>query len=293
MYKFLTRVLKLILIIIAACVMMIIGILFYLFFHIDNKLTVTKYEIEGSIKNRIRIIQLTDLHEEKFGTDNEKLGRLVKERNPDIIVLTGDMQNRDDPNIQVVETLVRNLVSIAPVYYGYGNHEVAWENKYGKELRKRIIAAGAVVLEKEYIDIVINGNNIRLGGYMGYYRFPGMLTKNQEVIAKDEQFFDNFENTTNYKILLNHIPTQWVDWKHLDEYDVDLALCGHYHGGQWVLPVVGPIYAPYVEWFPENVKGLFKGRKTKCILSTGLGNEYWYLPRVNNPFEIVVIDLVE
>ncbi len=291
MYRFLTRILKLIVTIIAACVMIVSCIILYLFLHIDNKLTVAKYEIEGSVENEILIVQLTDLHEAEFGTHNEELCKLVKKSNPDIIVLTGDMQNRDDPNIQVVETLVRNLVAIAPVYYGYGNHEDAWEKKYGEELRERIVAAGAVVLEKNFIDTVINGNNIRLGGYMGYYHFPGMLTKNQEVIEQDNRFFEDFENTSDYKILLNHIPTQWVDWKYLDEYDVDLVLCGHYHGGQWVLPIVGPIYAPYVEWFPKNVKGVFKGDKTTCVLSTGLDNEYKYVPRVNNPAEVVVIEL--
>lgn len=51
------------------------------------------------------------------------------------------------------------------------------------------------------------------------------------------------------------------------------------------------VIAPYVGWWPPYTKGVFVGEKSTCILSTGLGIEHG-VPRLNNPPEIVVVDLV-
>lgn len=271
--------------------------LLYLWTHINSEdLVVTNYSVNSRITNSFRIVQLSDLHNSEFGNDNEDLCSLVENQKPDLIFITGDMINRDDPDTKILETLLTKLVTIAPVYYCYGNHEVTWDENWsgsrGCSIADIVDSCGAYALNLEYVDINFKDNQLRIGGYMGYYRFPGMMEGSQSLWEDDNQFFDDFENTDSYKILLNHIPTQWVDWNHLDNFDVDLIFSGHYHGGQWVLPLAGPVYAPYVAWFPEHVKGCFTGEKGSCILSAGLGNEYTYLPRVNNPPEIVVVDLI-
>ena len=57
---------------------------------------------------------------------------------------------------------------------------------------------------------------------------------NTSVSAEQQQlmrFTEQFEDTERYKILLNHIPTNWLDWNYRDKYPVDLVLSGHNHGG--------------------------------------------------------------
>ena len=268
----------------------VIIVFLYCIVNAEYDVTVTNYCLKTDLNHSIRIVQLTDLHESEFATDNEELIQTVKEQNPDIIVMTGDMQNKDDKNTSIVCNLIKNLTAIADVYYSYGNHEKAWERNFDRSFADVVTEAGAVVVDNGYTDIEINGNSLRIGGYMGYYSAVHMTAKTEEEQKKEQEFEREFEDTERYKILLNHIPTSWVDWGYLDDYPVDLVFSGHYHGGQIVLLFVGPLYAPYIGFFPENVKGIYQGTQTVCVLSSGLGTEY-FVPRVNNPPEIVVVDL--
>lgn len=259
-------------------------------FYENNNLTVTHYTVDANLHKSLRIVQLTDLHEKEFGKDNKRLIEAVKNEKPDIIVMTGDMQNKDDEDTSIVCSLIQHLSEITDVYYSYGNHEKSWEKNFNRSFADIVTEAGAIVIDNAYIDIVLNGNNIRIAGYMGYYRAVNMTADSEEEQQSELAFMNDFENTDSYKILLNHIPTSWVDWSYTDKYPVDLVLCGHYHGGQMQLPFIGPLYAPYVGFFPDNVQGIYQGQKAVCILSAGLGTEY-FVPRINNPPEIVVIDL--
>lgn len=127
---------------------------------------------------------------------------------------------------------------------------------------------------------------------MGYYRQPGMLTQDEEQKKIELDFANDFENTDRLKILINHIPTQWVDWDYINEYPVDIVFSGHYHGGAIRIPIIDQgLYAPYVGWFPPYTKGMFTGSQATCVLSTGLGSEH-NIPRLNNPPDIVIVDVV-
>lgn len=284
------KVLNIVLFIVLTLVCFVLLILFYCIINTTHKVTVTPYTIATDLDNPLRIVQLTDLHEVEFGENNIDLVEAVKEQNPDIIVITGDMQNKDDEDTSIVCNLVRNLSTIAEVYYGYGNHEKTWEKNFDKDFANLISEAGAIVVDNRYVDIEVNGNNLRIAGYMGYYSAVHMTAHTEEEQKQEQEFEKSFESTDRYKILLNHIPTSWVDWGYTNDYPIDLVFSGHYHGGQMVLPFVGPLYAPYIGFFPDNVKGVYQGNQTTCILSAGLGTEY-FVPRVNNPPEIVVVDL--
>lgn len=262
------------------------------FFITSKNLTVNEYTVEKSVTSSIRVVQLTDLHNTEFGENNSLLIDKVSEQNPDLIIMSGDMINRDDENLDVVVDLISSLNKYAPVYYGYGNHEISWIERFGAGLEDKLTQVGAVVLNNSYCDVNINGNIIRIGGYGGYYRLPGMLTQNEEQKKLELDFADDFENTDNLKILINHIPTQWVDWDYINKYSVDFVFSGHYHGGEMRVPIIDQgVYAPYIGWVPPYTKGIFSGTKAKCVLSAGLGSDH-SIPRFNNPPEIVVADIV-
>lgn len=256
-----------------------------------TELTITQYQIETEFSESLRIVQLTDLHSCSFGEDNADLIELVAQQEPDLILMTGDMLDRRDENADVVCTLIEKLCSVAPVYYGYGNHETAWMERTGESLTPVLTEAGATVLDVEYVDITIQGQELRLGGYHGYYRQPGMYSVTQEQREEELSFAEAFENTDRYKLLLCHIPTTWLDWEYIDKYPIDLVLTGHYHGGQIRLPLVGGLYAPYVGWFPPYTEGIYYGEQATCILSTGLGSGP-NISRLNNPPRVVVVDLI-
>lgn len=258
----------------------------------SRALITTAYQIQAPITEELRLVQLTDLHNREFGEDNIELISLVADQNPDLILITGDMLNRDEEDVSVITALLPRLADIAPVYYGLGNHEVSWEKTFGRDITKVLENAGAAVLEAEYLDLEFKGQQIRLGGLMAYYRQPGMMRTTQGANERQFRFAAEFEDTDRYKILLNHIPTPWVDWGYNNLYPVNLVLSGHYHGGMIYFPLLERgLYAPYVGWFPENVRGVFEGEKATCVLSAGLGSEY-PLPRIHNNPEIVVVDLI-
>ena len=272
---------------------MFIGYIFlYVGIYTSKNLVVSCYTIQADVDNTIRIVQISDLHNSEFGTDNEELISAIREQNPDFIFMTGDMINRDEDDIHVVLNLVKELSDIAPIYYGYGNHEASWEKTYGDSLRDGLKDNGADVLELSYVDIDYNGLPMRIGGCMNYYRAWGMLTHNANDLQTSEDFADSFENTSRYKVLLNHIPTAWTDWGHGNDYNVNLVFSGHYHGGIIRLPILDRgLYAPYVGLFPKYTKGIISLEKAICVQNTGLGSEH-FIPRVYNPPEVLVLDIL-
>ena len=105
----------------------IVGVCIWIYLS-QYQLVVEKYTvISPKIQETIRVVQLSDLHNRSFGKDNEKLIKMVEELTPDIICMTGDMLNRNEESLDVVENLVKQLSDMAPVYFSYGNHEEDYE----------------------------------------------------------------------------------------------------------------------------------------------------------------------
>ena len=106
------------------------------------------------------MVVLSDLHDHEFGKDNEQLIRRVKEQDPEMIILDGDMLNEDSKSDEVPVRLVKGLAEIAPVYYALGNHELDYigtaegkkmqKHPENSELVKDLTDAGACVLEEGY-----------------------------------------------------------------------------------------------------------------------------------------------
>lgn len=238
----------------------------------------------------IRVVQISDLHNSGFGSDNERLISKVKEQQPDLILLTGDLINYDELDLSIATNLIQKLNEIAPVYFSYGNHELDYEKVTGANLKEVFEDAGAVVLEEEYVDVQIKNQNIRIGGVYGYC-LPEEYSSWDGYDKGECDFLNEFQNTDNYKILLSHLPTPWLEYGFTKTWDIDCIFTGHLHGGQVRLPFIGGVYAPEFGWFPGKLEGVYEKDQTSVVLSRGLGS-YGVVPRFNNIPEIVVVDLV-
>lgn len=257
-------------------------------------ISVSSYSLSSEkIAAPVRIVFLSDLHGREFGKDNSRLLAKIAAQKPDLIALVGDVFNEDAEaaEIDAMCGFIHACTEIAPTYFGLGNHETTYLETDAAGLLDRIREAGATVVNDEFQDITVNGNSIRLGGYMGYYPYPHLMTKDPELIQKEKDFFGAFKRTEDFKLLLNHIPTGWLDWEYINKDSVDLVLSGHYHGGVVRIPFLEQgLYAPYIGKFPPYTKGMFVGSKATCILTTGMAGSYG-LPRFFNPPEICVVEL--
>ena len=217
---------------------------------------------------------------------------MCEAQKPDIILLTGDFVNMDEPETEVATDLISKLTEIAPVYASLGNHELANEATFGNDLIKLYEQAGATVLEQDYIDISINDQDIRLGGIYGYC-LPSKYLVTGEALPEECDFLYDFQDTKYCTILMCHMPVTWLINGSLEEWDVDYVFSGHAHGGQIILPFIGGMYAPDMGYFPGNLKGVFgsEDNSNHLILSSGLGSGTW-VPRINNKPEIVVVDII-
>ena len=270
----------------------LVGGIFLLYFYSKYNISITyqALEIEKEIPS-LRILQLSDLHNSEFGTHNSRLISAVRAQSPDLILLTGDLLNSDEQCTDIATELITQLCDIAPVYCSNGNHEVEYQEKYGVDVDELYREAGAVVLEKDYQDITVKNQQIRLGGIYGYC-LPGKYLETGEADLEETVFLEEFQNTDLPTILMCHMPVCWMINGSLDAWDVDYVFAGHVHGGEVILPVIGGLYGPDLGWFPGRMEGIYTSgdHQKTLILSRGLGTNEM-IPRFNNIPEIVVADI--
>lgn len=234
---------------------------------------------------------LSDLHDYEFGKDNQKLAEKIRDQTPDLILLDGDFLNEDSTDARVPCNLIEVLQEIAPVYYALGNHEEAYMENDHPELIQELESAGAIVLDKEYADLDIQGVALRLGG-MYDYAF-GLNGKDEASAAPQDtkDFLEDFQDTDGLKIMMAHRPDSFVFGDASSYWNVDLVVSGHNHGGQVVIPYLGGIYGGDQGWFPEYIHGMYQKDQMHIFVTSGLGSHKQVLPRFNNPPEIAIITI--
>ena len=248
-----------------------------------NTYTITSEKLPEAF-NGYRIAHISDLHNAEMGKDNEKLLSMLREAEPDIIAITGDLIDSRDTNIEIALHFAKEAVKIAPCYYVTGNHE-ARVSEYN-DLKEGLNELGVIVLEDEKVEIEQYGEKIVLLGvddpsfqteYLDGDSVTVMRGKLQEL--KNEEYA--------YRVLLSHRPELFETYV---ESGVDLVLSGHAHGGQFRLPFVGGLVAPNQGLFPKYETGLYTCNSTNMLVSRGIGNSI--IPfRFNNRPEVILIEL--
>ena len=109
-----------------------------------------------------RIAHVSDLHNAEMGEDNEKLLNMLREAEPDIIAITGDIIDSRNTDIDVALQFTKDAMEIAPCYYVTGNHE-ARASEFDK-LKEGMIELGIAVLEDGCIELEQSGETITLIG---------------------------------------------------------------------------------------------------------------------------------
>lgn len=255
----------------------------------------TVYRIPGAP----RLALLADLH----GRDPAPVLSSLTTHRPSLICLAGDIVYGTWPEDNVsplvsqpnVLPFFRACAAIAPTFFSLGNHEQMLDQA---DLAA-IADTGVVVLDNEWREwngLVIGGLT---SGYVTDYRryktelgrverYPKKEAAEQPHTPDISWLKDFCAVPGDHHLLLSHHPEVWPE---IREYDIDLCLSAHAHGGQirfydlihrrWQ-----GLWAPGQYWFPRLTEGVHENR---LVISRGLSNTA-RVPRLFNPVEVVFVE---
>ncbi|MBQ0138729.1 MAG: metallophosphoesterase [Kurthia sp.] len=249
------------------------------FYYLNNNwLQVSRYNV--ALKNLppsmdgLKVVQISDLHNAKFGENQERLIAEVKLQKPDIIVLTGDLVDRNHYVLDRSLAAVKGFVEMAPTYFVDGNHEISLNKE--DEIHSALSELGVTVLNNEATDFTWHNGVISIVGIsdpLTGESTEDMLTKALHQVPKNR-----------FTLLLAHRSEFVADYA---KYGIDVVYTGHAHGGQVRVPGVGGLIDHQGHLFPDYLEGVVKTGETQQIISRGLGNSL-FPARVFNRPEIVV-----
>ena len=293
---------------------------------VDNlRFVVREYKLRSDkIRYPVKIVFIADLHEKSYRKDNEKLVRKIRECEPDVILVGGDLivsgqvfkagerkeKNSDQditPDAKWMKnslSLMRRLTEICPVWFVQGNHELRMEyyeelTDFYKKFIEEMENAGVHFLHNGSVDpfkenrggmssgIVLQGLELPMKFYRKFRRTQLSPEELTALIGEADR--------KAYTVLLCHMPVffpQYAKW------GSDLCLCGHVHGGLMRLPFIGGVMGTRPNLFPRYSGGQYFYRAvtgneehiSSMILTCGLGMHT--LPiRIFNPGEVSVIEL--
>lgn len=279
----------------------------------NRNFTETFYTVSSiKVDERVRVLQISDLHSCAYGENNGDLALRAQKLKPDVIILTGDCIDAAADSAEDVAYLCASLAEIAPTYYIYGNNED--ERVYGEALTQEALderygfAAdeerdpGVLLLEDDELQRLIeesgakvlkNGSDTITVGNLGIDIYGALTSNPSSFWSYAGESFESFlyENPQNLKITALHEP--FVFEEYAFDFWGDLLLCGHTHGGMVKVPILGALYTHEGGLFPERSGHFIYGRYdvSGCplIVSSGLDNESIF--RINNPPELVIIDI--
>lgn len=220
-----------------------------------------------------KIAQLTDLHTGK--TDEHYLRRAVETvvaLDPDLIVITGDLIEYHAGSLEKLDRLLALLHAPDGVVAIFGNHdyhEYSWRHVGPRSAHRAIHKRLRKLLEKHHIKLLRNAHEIICRGNSELY-----------IVGMDELWTGNADGRSAFYgiadnaacICLQHNPDGVEILRH---YPWQLMLCGHTHGGQVRLPVVGSLFVPmkhrhYIRgWY--SVPSGCNDEMKQMYVSSGLG----------------------
>ncbi len=223
-----------------------------------------------------KILQISDLHISmtlKKAQVQAVVDRACREQ-ADMIVVTGDMADGHEKDLGA------NALPLADLTAGFGKYFVTGNHDYYSGVAPwllRMKRLGFTPLINEHRIIEKGNAQMVLAGVTDYragQMIPGHASDPVKALYGAPQSLP--------RIMLAHQPKSIFD---VSPLGVDLLICGHTHGGQYIpWNFMVPLDQPYVH-------GLHCHGKTLVYVSRGTG--YWGPPmRIGAPPEITILRLV-
>lgn len=255
--------------------------------------------------NGFTILQITDLHEKEFGSDQRKLIEKINSIEYDAIVFTGDLLDSEtSTNFKPIFTLLEGIKNKEVALFVPGNSDP--QSYTQQPYKKSEFIQG---MEKRGIKLLETIYPVQKGrGTLFFVDFERAIQEPRNRIAYFNHILGGnnqphneyikhqinmFEEVSKIETLdpsdvligLHHYPVvdARIDHIELDRRyvlrDFDLIIAGHYHGGQIRFPFLGALFIPEAwserkGFFPpqDRVKGLWEYKGIQQYVSAGLGS---------------------
>ncbi|MBW4669444.1 MAG: metallophosphoesterase [Cyanomargarita calcarea GSE-NOS-MK-12-04C] len=204
-----------------------------------EKLTVKIADLPPSLEGT-KLVQMSDLHYDGLRLSEEMLEKAIavtNEAEPDLVVLTGDYITDDPSPIHQLVLRLKHLQSRLGIYASLGNHDICYSDSKPQVI-KAFTSIGIHVLWNEIAYPL--GTELPIVGLADYWsrEFKPASVMSQLDSAKP-------------CIVLSHNPdTAEI----LQQWRVDLQLSGHTHGGQIVIPGMGPAVIYYNKLYNKVIR---------------------------------------
>ena len=173
-----------------------------------------------------KLVQLSDLHYDGLRLSEALLAEAIEasnQENPDLVLLTGDYVTDDPSPIEDLVLRLKNLQANRGIYACLGNHDIHYLRSQAL-ITKAFTRVGIQVLWNEIAYPL--GKHLPLVGLADYWS----REFNPSILAEIEPHIP--------RLVLSHNPDTAAI---LQKWRVDLQLSGHTHGGQFIIPGLGPV----------------------------------------------------
>ncbi len=230
----------------------------------------------------VKILHLSDLHASAVVSlnhinDSIDLGLSHK---PDLICLTGDFITTKYDAFDQYARILKRLSDYAPTFACLGNHDGGrWSRRRSysdiSKVQGLLADGGISLLHNASVEIWINERPLTIVGVGDIWA---------RHLNPAQAFAQVTRNETNTVVLLSHNPDTKTQMEH---YPWNVMLCGHTHGGQVRLPLLGTPFAPIED--KRFVMGLHRWRDKWIYVTRGVGNVHGV--RFNCPPEVSILNL--
>lgn len=223
------------------------------------------------------VLHLSDLHQATFGAGQRRLLAAIDQCHYDLAVLTGDfISARAAYDFAPTAALLARLK--APIYIVYGNHDYPCLDILAKDFACWPVG----ILNNSCLPV---NDRLQIAGVCD----PDWTRHNPKSPYKTdlEQALAGAD-PNKFTLLLSHSPGIFADAiaKH-----VPLVLCGHTHGGQIKIPLLGAPTTASGRFFDTYVQGAYRQGSSVLYINRGLGTSGLPL-RFLSPPEVAFIKLV-
>lgn len=267
-------------------------ILIWVMLYDSNRFVIRSYKAaDRRMKKEAKAVVLADLHNKRYGRNNERLLAAIREQKPDFVLIAGDILTASPGKpLEPALDFLRELAKDYPIFYGNGNHEHRLKlypetygdmaERYGQALKELGIEplVNSCSLLQDY-GIAVYGSEIDRFYYKRFHVQNMPEDYLESILGKPDK--------SMYTVLLAHNPDYFPKYA---EWGADLVLSGHVHGGVARVPFWGRgVVSPSMRLFPKYDGGIFKEGIATMILSRGLGMHT--IPvRLFNPAELWVVE---